>query len=682
MAGLNKGSNPFLLTTLKKNMRDLYLDIETYSSVDLTTCGAYKYVESPDFEILLVAYAFGDNPIKIVDLAAGYKLPAEFTEALKDRKCRKHAHNAVFERLAFRSYGLNIPAGQWHCSAVKAAYCGLPLSLGQVSAALQLGGKAKLSSGKALIKYFCVPCKPTISNGGRNRNLPEHNPEKWAAFKAYCARDVEAEREIISRLRKYEIPAFEKKLYAVDQKINDKGIRIDSNLAANAVKLDGLNSARIASKIKELTGVDNPNSATQLKNWLGESLGKEIKTLEKKEIPNLLDEADRKGEKAVREVLRLRQKLSKTSTKKYTAMLNCLCADGRAHGLFQFYGANRTGRWAGRLIQLQNLPKNKLVNLNLARKMLGKGDIDNLDLMFDDIADTLSQLVRTAFVAKQGCTFAVADFSAIEARVIAWLAGETWRLDVFKTHGKIYEASGAAMFNVPVEEVTKESTIRQKAKIAELALGYQGGVGALKQMGGVEMGLSEPEMRDIVKKWRASNTAIVRMWKDLERCAKRAIETRKPVVCDYRGLVFNADSEALSIKLPSGRELFYREPRLQKKKVTRADGDTWETDSITYMGMHQETKAWGRIDTYGGKLAENITQAVARDLLAEALINLDKETFDTVMHVHDEVVVEIADFFAHIQLKRVCEIMCKPSPWSEDLPLDAEGYLTVYYKKD
>lgn len=663
-------------------MTDLYLDIETFSSVDIKTCGAYKYLESIDFEILLLAYAFNDQPVQIVDLAQGEEIPAEVLDALTNPFFRKHAHNAAFERQAFKNFGLDIPVNQWYCTAIKAAYCGLPLSLDMVSKVLHLDDKAKLESGKALIRYFTMPCKPTKTNGGRVRNLPKHDLEKWEEFKEYCIQDVVAEREIDLRLKDETLPIFERELYVLDQEINDKGISIDPDIASNAVSMDSVNSARISQEVKNITGVDNPNSPAQLKEWIGNAIKKEIKSLAKTEIPILLEAAEQEGNKSVGEVLRLRQKLAKSSTKKYVSMLNCTCEDGRAHGLFQFYGANRTGRWAGRLIQVQNLPRNELPNLDLARSFLKKGDLDSLDLLYDDIGDTLSQLIRTAFVAKPGYTFAVADFSAIEARVIAWLAGEKWRLDVFETHGKIYEASGAMMFKVPIEQVTKGSELRQKAKIAELALGYQGAIGALRTMGGEQMGLTDNEMNEIVQKWRKANPKIVQLWKDLEGCAKQTIKTRKPVTSKHRGLVFHSDGKLLTIKLPSGRKLYYCNPQLRKKRVTRDNGEAWETESIIYMGMEQTKKQWIKLDTYGGKLAENITQAIARDLLAYSMIELNKKECNIVMHVHDEAVIECQEVIAKKELKLMCDIMSTPVPWAKGLPLAADGYLTKYYKKD
>lgn len=672
-------------------MKELHIDIETYSSIDITSCGAYRYTQSVDFEILLIAYAFGNDPVQIVDLAQGEEIPVEFLEALKGPNVKKHAHSANFERQAFKACGYEVSIDQWHCSAVKAAYCGLPLPLAEVSKALNFGSdKAKLATGKALIRYFSIPCKPTKVNGQRCRNFPEHDLEKWEQYKEYCIQDVEAEREIGRRLDRYAIPATERELYILDQEINDRGILIDTELASKAYKIDEEYSDILKEKVREITGVDNPNSVAQLKQWIGEAIGKEIKSLAKENVSALLDGVENK---AVGDVLRLRQMLSKSSIKKYTRMLDCVCSDGRGHGFFQFYGANRTGRWAGRLVQVQNLTRNYLPDLTTAREVVKTGDHENVEILYGDVSDTLSQLIRTAFVADEGKTFAVADFSAIEARVIAWIAGEKWRLDVFKTHGKIYEASAASMFGVPIEEIGKGSDLRSKGKVAELALGFGGSIGALTQMGADKMGLEEDEMRDIVNKWRKASPAIVQLWRNLEGCAKQAVRSGKPLTSKHKNLLFEYNGEVLTIELPSGRKLFYQEPRLQKKMIHRPNGESFEVESLTYMGMDQTTKQWVRLDTYGGKLTENIVQAVARDLLAHSMLELDKRGFEIVMHVHDEAVCEIddydtdeaaqaADWTNADQLEIMCKIMGEPVPWAKGLPLGADGYITPYYKKD
>ena len=655
--------------------KDLYIDVETFSSVDIMKSGAYKYTDSLDFEILILAYSWGlDAPTFVVDLAQGEQMPAEFIEGLLDPDCLLHAHNATFERLSFKAIGYNIPADRWRCSAVKSSYCGLPLSLDQVSKALSLGDSAKDSRGKALIRYFSIPCKPTKANGGRVRNLPEHDLDKWQDYKEYCRQDVVAEKAILKRLKDYKIPAFEQDLYTLDQKINDRGILIDQQVAINACKIDKIYSEEISSELKNITQLENPNSPAQLKTWLESEMKMQINSLDKKNIIELKKVAA--AGSAVERVLDLRSKGSKTSIKKYFAMLHCLCADGRAHGLFQFYGAGRTGRWAGRLIQLQNLPQNKIRSLDIARHLVRTGNYAGLSLMYDDLGSILSQLIRTAFVATKGKTLAVADFSAIEARVIAWLSGEQWRIDVFETHGKIYEASASTMFNVPLESIGKGSDLRQKGKVAELALGYQGAVGALKQMGGEQMGLSEEEMSVIVSKWRKASPNIVALWADLEKNALLAVKhPHKKRVSKFKNLTFLYDGFVLRIGLPSGRELMYHRPRLAENQ--------WGKTSLKYWGMDQVKKIWTLIDTYGGKLTENVVQAIARDLLSESMMRLDAAGYDIVMHVHDEIVAEIDQGIAAEEtLERICAIMGEPIEWADGLTLTADGYLTEFYKKD
>lgn len=651
--------------------KKLHIDIETYSSVDITTCGSYKYFESLDFEILMIAYAFDEDPIQMLDLAKGDDFINFLAPHLLNPEIELHAHNANFERNAFRTYGIETPINRWHCSAVKAGYCGLPLSLDGASKALQLGDKGKSAEGKALIKYFSCPVKPTKVNGMRTRNYPHHDPEKWERFKDYCKQDVEAEREIGRKLQAYEIPESERLNYFLDQKINDKGILIDLAMAQNAYDIDNRFSAELYTQVKKLTGLDNPNSPTQLKAWLQDKTGFEIPSLAKGLLPDLIKDAK---SPEVSEVIGLRQMMSKTSTKKYLAMLNCACNDNRAHGLFQFYGANRTGRWAGRLIQMQNLPQNHLEDLEEARACIASGDYDLTTLLYDDIPSMLSQLIRTAFVAKEGHTFAVADFSAIEARVIAWLANEQWRMKVFNTHGKIYEASASKMFNVPIEAVTKGSDLRAKGKVAELALGYQGAIGALKTMGGEKMGLSDPEMETIVKRWRLANPAIVALWADMESCAMHAIQFKKKVVSIHKGLIFDCDDMALTIELPSGRKLFYQSPSFTENQ--------WGRKSIRYKGMDQTTKQWTYVDTYGGKLTENIIQAIARDLLADSMLRVDKAGFNIVLHVHDELANEVPIVGQEQALKEICDVMGEEVSWAKGLPLTADGYLTPFYKKD
>lgn len=655
--------------------KKLYLDIETYSSVDITNCGSYKYFESLDFEILMIAYAFDNDPLRIIDLASGDKMCPFVEVALRDPDIEKHSHNANFERNAFKTYGIDVPIEQWHCSAVKSAYCGLPLSLDGVSKALKLGDLGKSADGKALIKYFSCPAKPTKVNGMRTRNYPHHDPEKWERFKDYCKQDVEAERTIDNRLARYKIPETERLNYILDQKINDRGVLIDTVLASNAVDFDNLNVTELTARAKELTGLDNPNSVAQLKAWLQKTLPKLVVTgVTKETVKEYIKYAESVGHTRAVKVLEVRQKLGKTSIKKYLAMLNGVCDDLRVRGIHQFYGANRTGRWAGRMVQPQNMPKNFIDFLDEARKVVRSGNYELATLLYDEISNILSQLTRTAIVAPKGKTLAVADFSAIEARVIAWLSGEQWRLKVFSTHGKIYEASASKMFSVPIESVTKDSDYRAKGKVAELALGYQGAVGALKTMGGEAMGLGESEMEMIVKRWRLANPAIVRLWSDLESCAMRSIETRSKIVSIHKGITFETNDEVMAIKLPSGRRLFYQSPSFTVNK--------WGKKSIRYRGMNQETKQWEYVDTYGGKLTENIVQAVARDLLADAMREMDDENISIVLHVHDEAVAECEESEGDATLEKMCGIMSRGLPWADGLPLGAEGYVTPYYKKD
>ena len=644
----------------------LYIDVETYSDVDIVESGAYKYVESPKFRILIIGYAINDNPVKIIDLARGDEMPVEFLELLTDPNCLKVAHNAVFERLCFMRYKICVPAEQWYCTSVKAAYCGLPLSLDGVSKALDIQDK-KLSSGKILIRYFSCPCKPTIINGGRTRNLPEHALDKWAMYKEYNKYDVLAEREIYKRLEHIAIPENERVLYALDQKINDKGIMVDLDLAKSAVIVNEEYEQSLTERAKSLTGLDNPNSTTQLGLWIGRQTGIKPESFSKGNMENLFDTYS-DNEKVI-EMLKIRQSLSKTSVKKYYAMLNCAMKDDRIRGSFQFYGANRTGRWAGRLIQLQNLSKNHINDLDTARNAIKLKDSGIVEMMYGDVTDILSQLVRTAFIAPDGYLFAVADYSAIEARVISWLANEEWRMDVFNGDGKIYESTGSKMFNVPIDQIKKGSELRQKSKISELALGYGGAIGALKQMGGEKMGLAEEEMGQLVRKWRSVNPKIVKLWSDLEQAAKMAITRNTPITCSPRNLVFDYDGEFLSLLLPSGRKLFYYKPII-------------ENNRIKYKGVNQETKQFCYVDTYGGKLTENAVQAIARDLLGNSMLNLDSKGYTPVAHIHDEVIVEVEKDKAQTCYNEITQIMSIAPEWAKELPLRADGYLTPYYLKD
>lgn len=649
-------------------MKKLFIDIETYSSVDIKESGAYKYIESPDFEILIIGYAIDDDDVKIIDLAQDDDMPQEFLEALRDSKVRKVAHNAVFERLSFKRIGLDIPIEEWYCTSVKAAYCGLPLSLDSVSKVLDLDNK-KLDTGKLLIKYFSCPCKPTKINGGRTRNYPWHAPDKWEMYKEYNVYDVLAEREIYKRLEEYEIPEIERKLYALDQRINDYGILVDKELASAAIAVDNIYTELLLDKAKALTGIDNPNSGAQVKAWIEEKTGISVESLNKANMPKVLEQF--KDYPEVSELLDLRNKLSKTSIKKYYAMLNCAMSDDRVRGTFQFYGANRTGRWAGRLLQLQNLSKNHVSNIQIPRDLIRAKDWESVEMLYDDVPDILSQLVRTALIAAEGKVFSVADFSAIEARVISWLANEKWRLDVFHGDGKIYEATGSKMFNVPISAITKGSALRDKSKISELALGFGGSLGALRRMGGERMGLSDAEMMSLVRKWRSANPCIVEMWDELDRAAKAAVMYGTSVTVTDRNIVFDYDGQFMTIQLPSGRKLFYYQPRVDSK-----------TNSLVYKGVIQETKQWGDIPTYGGKLAENIVQATARDLLGDRMLALYENGFLPVCHIHDEVLIEVPEATAKEEYEKIVNIMSISPHWAKDLPLRADGYTTKFYLKD
>lgn len=646
-------------------MKTLSIDIETYSDQNLAKTGVYRYVESPVFEILLFSYSVDGNPVQLVDLACGEIIPADIISALEDDAVTKWAFNSNFERVCLSRYlgyptGEYLDSGSWKCSMVWAATMGLPLSLEGVGAVLGLE-KQKLTEGKDLIKYFCQPCAPTKSNGQRTRNLPAHAPDKWLAFKKYNIRDVETEMSIQARLAKYPVPDRVWDEYHIDQKINDRGVALDMELVRQAIQMDGRSRSELTRAMKDLTALENPNSVQQMKQWLSDN-GMETDTLGKKAVAELLKTAPPELQK----VLTLRQQLAKSSVKKYQAMETAVCADGRAKGMFQFYGANRTGRWAGRIIQMQNLPQNHLDDLAEARSLVRSGDYDAVEMLYEDVPDTLSQLIRTAFVPQDGRKFIVADFSAIEARVIAWLAGETWRQEVFAEGKDIYCASASQMFGVPVEKHGINGHLRQKGKIAELALGYGGSVGALKAMGALEMGLTEEELPPLVDAWRQANPNITELWWDVDRAAMEAVRFKH--TNETHGITFSCRSGMLFITLPSGRQLAYVKPKVGTNK--------FGGDCITYEGVGG-TKKWERLDSYGPKFVENIVQATARDILCYAMNTL--RCCSIVMHIHDEVVIE-AD--RRMSLQAVCDQMGRTPPWAKGLQLRADGYETDFYKKD
>lgn len=662
-------------------MQTLSIDIETYSDVNLSKCGVYKYAESPDFEILLFGYSVDGSEVTVIDLAQGERLPQEIIEALTDDTVIKWAFNANFERVCLSRYLRDLGVSldpfhdnhplstecarflnpeSWRCSMVWAATMGLPLSLEGVGSVLGLE-KQKLTEGKDLIKYFSAPCAPTKANGGRTRNHPFHAPDKWEAFKKYNIRDVETEIGIKDRLVKFPVPEEVWDEYHIDQEINDRGVRLDMDLVKEAIEMDSRSRSELTAAMKDMTALDNPNSVQQMKQWLSDN-GLETDSLGKKVVAELIKTAPPE----LQTVLELRQQLAKSSVKKYQTMERAVCDDGRARGMFAFYGANRTGRWAGRLIQLQNLPQNHLPDLADARALVKSGDFDAVKLLYEDVPDTLSQLIRTAFIPKDGTQFYVSDFSAIEARVIAWYAGETWRQKVFETGGDIYCASASQMFHVPVEKRGINGHLRQKGKIAELALGYGGSVGALKAMGAIEMGLSEDELPPLVDAWRQTNPNIVKFWWDVDRAVKEAVKY-KHTTSSY-GLTFSCRSGMLFITLPSGRNLAYVKPKVGTNK--------FGGECITYEGIGS-TKKWERLDSYGPKFVENFVQATSRDILCYAMKTL--RCCSIVMHIHDELVIE-AD--PRMSLDVLCEQMGRTPPWAKGLKLRADGYVTPFYKKD
>ena len=660
-------------------MHTISIDIETFSSNDLSKCGVYKYVQAPDFDILLFGYSVDGGAVKVVDLAAGEEISEDVLAALTDETVTKWAFNSNFERIClsewlrrkqpedFASYSIPedtvgdyLDPHGWKCSMIWSAYMGLPLSLAGAGAVLGLE-EQKLKEGKELIRYFCVPCKATKSNGGRTRNLPEHDMEKWNLFKAYNQRDVEVEQSIQQKLAKFPVPDFVWKEFWLDQEICDRGIAIDRKMVEEAIALDEISKNELSETMCQMTALDNPNSVAQMKQWLS-GQGIEMDSLGKKEVAKLIGEVD--GE--LKEVLQLRQQLAKSSVKKYQAMQNAVCADGRARGMFQFYGANRSGRWAGRIIQLQNLPQNHMEDLEEARGLVRNGDYEALSMLYDSVPEVLSELIRTAFVAKDGYKFVVSDFSAIEARVLSWLAGEKWRTEVFVNNGDIYCASASAMFGVPVEKYGENAHLRQKGKIAELALGYGGSVGALKSMGALEMGIAEAELQPLVDMWRQSNPNIVRFWWDVDRAVKNVVKNRTQE--EVKGIRFYYQSGMLFIKLPSGRQLSYVKPRMGENK--------FGGESVTYEGVGA-TKKWERIESYGPKFVENIVQAISRDILSFAMQTLSHCFICG--HVHDELIIECSK---DVSLNAICEQMGRTPSWAKGLVMRADGYETEFYKKD
>lgn len=655
-------------------MADLSIDIETRSSVEIRKAGLYRYAQSPDFEILLFAYQMDDAPVEIVDLAQGEKIPEWIVEALQSAGVIKHAYNAAFEWYCLNTAGYRTPLNQWRCTMAHGLYCGYPGGLDAIGKAIGLPqDRQKLATGKALIRYFCVPCRPTKSNGNRTWNLPKHAPEKWQLFKEYCKQDVTAENSILRRLDQYPVPAEEERLWQMDVKMNAFGVRVDEELTDGALYIDEVSRQTLMEEAMGITGIDNPNSTVQLMEWL-EKNGAETDNLRKATVSDLLAEQPAEN---VKRMLEIRQQLGKTSVKKYEAIRNAKGADGRVRGLTQYYGANRTGRWAGRLVQMQNLPRNYLGTLDEARKIVKKKNYEGLRLIYGNVPDTLSQLIRTAFIPSEGNKFVVADFSAIEARVIAWLAGEQWVNEVFATHGKIYEATASQMFHVPVEKIKKgnpEYSLRQKGKVATLALGYQGGTSALIAMGALNMGLTEEELPDIVLRWRNANKRIVDLWYSIEQAALKVMQTAEPQAIN--GLIFALEGDMLygqcflTVRLPSGRKLFYPKPFLQENQFGKMALHYYSTGS---------NKKWGVESTYGGKMTENIVQAIARDCLAETLKQIEDKGLHVVFHVHDEVIIDAPE---ETTVEEICGLMADPIPWAPGLILKGAGFEGQYYMKD
>ena len=657
-------------------MQHLSIDIETRSSADIGKTGLYRYAQDKDFRVLLFAYKLDENPVEIVDLEMGETIPAHVIGYLSDPSVIKHAYNAAFEWYCLNQAGYRTPLDQWKCTMIHGLYCGYTAGLDATGKAIGLPqDKQKLTTGKALIRYFCTPCKPTKSNGGRSWNLPKHAPEKWKLFKEYCKQDVVTENAILERLNAFPVPEMEERLWQMDVRMNAFGVRVDTDLISGALTIDGISTQELTGEAVGITGLTNPNSTSQLLQWLAEQ-GVQLDNLQKATVEETLTRE--MLPKNVRRILEIRQQLGKTSIKKYTAMQTAKCKDGRIRGLTQFYGANRTGRWAGRLVQLQNLPRNYLKTLDYARNLVKAQNYDGIRLLYGNVPDTLSQLIRTAFIPSEGHKFVVADFSAIEARVIAWLAGEQWVNEVFATHGKIYEATASQMFHVPIEKIVKgnpEYSLRQKGKVATLALGYQGGTSALIAMGALNMGLTEEELPDIVSRWRNANPRIRDLWYAVEETALAAMTTAEPQA--IRGLVFRLEGDLiygqsfLTVQLPSGRKLFYPKPFLQENRFGKM--------AIHYYTVGQQTRKWEVDSTYGGKMTENIVQAIARDCLAETLRRIDHLGLQVVFHVHDEVIIDAP---MDITVEQICGLMAEPIPWAPGLILKGAGFESDYYMKD
>ena len=655
----------------------LSIDIETKSSIDIGKAGLYKYAQSPDFAILLFAYKWDDDPVQIVDLATGELIPDWILDELVDPDTIKHAYNAAFEWYCLNRAGYMTPLEQWRCTMMHGLYCGYTAGLDATGKAIGLPqDKRKLTTGKALIRYFCVPCKPTKTNGNRTWNLPKHAPEKWVLFKDYCKQDVITEYEILKRLEQYPVPEEEEFLWQMDIRMNAYGVRVDEELINGALAIDAISSENLTMEAIDITGLGNPNSTSQLKVWIEKQISGEISGLTKENVTELLSRSDISDE--VRRVLEIRQQLGKTSIKKYVAMKTAEGEGERVRGLTQFYGANRTGRWAGRLVQMQNLPRNYLKTLDEARKLVKAKNYEGVRLIYENVPDTLSQLIRTAFIPSEGQKFVVADFSAIEARVIAWLAGEQWVNEVFATHGKIYEATASQMFHVPIEKIAKgnpEYSLRQKGKVATLALGYQGGSNALIAMGALNMGLTEEELPDIVQRWRSANPRIRDLWYAVEEASLQTMLTAQPHAIN--GLIFALESDLvygqhfLTVQLPSGRKLFYPKPFLQENQFGKA--------AIHYYTVGQQTRKWEVTSTYGGKMTENIVQAIARDCLAETLRRIEKKGLRVVFHVHDEVIIDAP---MDVTVDEICNLMAEPITWAPGLILKGAGFESNYYMKD